>query len=307
MASPTRPFLLHATAFLTAAVWGSTFISTKVLITCGLAPEHIFTLRFLIAYVPLLCLCHKHLRARTWADEGLFLALGLTGGSLYFLSENYALRFSTATNVSLIVCSCPLVTTFLHRLLVPGAKLGRSQTLGALLAFTGMVVVVLNGHFVLRLSPLGDALALMACLCWAVYSILMERIGDRYSAAFITRKTFFYGLLTTLPYYLLLHPDLPSPTLLLLPKVAANLLFLSIVASLLCFWVWAYVIERLGSVVTTNYVYVNPLSTIALAALILGERITPWFALGAALILVGMFLSNRHKKGSRSVVAPRRD
>lgn len=294
-APPDWVGLLHAAAFITAAVWGSTFISTKVLITCGLLPEHIFALRFLIAYVPLLLLCHKPLRAATLSDELLFLCIGLTGGSIYFLTENYALRFSTATNVSLIVCSCPLATTILYRLVVKGARLSRGQAIGALLAFSGMVAVVLNGHFVLHLSPLGDALALAACLCWAVYSVLMERIGDKYSAAFITRKTFFYGLITTIPYYLIARPELPKWELLLQPTVAANMLFLALIASLLCFYVWAYVIERLGSVVTTNYVYVNPLATIVVARLVLSERITPWFAVGTILILAGMYLSNRHK------------
>lgn len=293
--SPT--VLCHATAFVTAAVWGSTFISTKVLISSGLSPEHIFTLRFVIAYFPLLALCHGQMRAATWRDELLLLCIGLSGGSLYFLTENYALRYSTATNVSLIVCSTPLATTLLHRLSVRGARLGGGQLAGALLAFAGMVAVVLNGHFVLHLSPLGDALALAACVCWAVYSVLMERMGSRYPARFITRKTFFYGLVTTIPYYLVARPALPSLSVLLDVKVLCNLLFLGVVASLLCFWVWTWVLERLGSVVTTNYVYVNPLATIVFASLILHERITGWFVLGSALILVGMWLSNRPRRG----------
>lgn len=294
---PPASALYHTTAFVTAAIWGSTFISTKVLIGCGLSPEHIFTLRFLMAYVPLLCisLARGDRLFVSWRDELLLLCIGLTGGSLYFLAENQALRFSTATNVSLIVCSCPLVTTFLHRLAVRGARLSGGQTVGALLAFLGMVAVVLNGHFVLHLSPVGDALALAACLCWAVYSVLMERIGHRYSARFITRKTFFYGLLTAIPAYALLRPGDLSWDMLSGPKVLCNLLFLGIVASLLCFWVWTWVIERLGSVVTTNYVYVNPLATIVFASALLGERITPWFIVGSCMILAGMWLSNRHQ------------
>ena len=293
MRRPSSPVFCHAAAFVTAALWGSTFISTKVLISSGLAPEHIFTLRFVIAYVPLLVICHDRLRAATWRDELLLLCIGVSGGSLYFLTENYALRYSTATNVSLLVCSTPLVTTLLHRLSSRGARLSGGQLCGALLAFAGMVAVVLNGHFVLHLSPKGDALALAACVCWAVYSVLIERVGVHYPARFITRKTFFYGLVTTLPYYLVVHPALPPLGIVLDAKVWGNLLFLGVVASLLCFWVWAWVIERLGTVVTTNYVYVNPLATIVFASLILSERITAWFLLGSALILVGLWLSNR--------------
>ena len=116
-----------------------------------------------------------------------------------------------------------------------------------------------------------------------------------YSALFITRKVFFYGLLTILPYFIV-HPTMPTMPLLLRPDVAANLLFLSCVASLGCYLAWTWVMDRLGAVVATNYVYLNPLFTIVFAWLILSERITPWFIVGTALIVTGMYLADRKKK-----------
>lgn len=296
--------LAHVTAFITAAVWGSTFISTKILIVAGLTPVQIFTLRFLLAYVLLVCLAWMFPKwgggngrfqwfSDSWRDECLMIALGVTGGSAYFLTENEALRFGTATNVSLIVCSCPLFTTILFRLFVRGTRLSTRQAIGSVLAFLGMAAVVLNGHFVLRLSPLGDSLAFCACLCWAVYSVLIKYVTDRYSAFFITRKVFFYGLLTILPYYLY-DPRLPDVSALLHPTVLFNLLFLGIVASLICFVVWNWALGQLGAMVATNYVYVNPITTIIFAAWILNEKITPYFILGSLMILMGLYLSN-HK------------
>jgi drug/metabolite transporter (DMT)-like permease len=166
------------------------------------------------------------------------------------------------------------------------------QTTGALMAVCGVAAVVLNGHFVLHLSPLGDALALAACLCWAVYSLLMIPANHRYGSLFITRKVFFYGLLTMIPYFLFV-PDMPPVEVLLRPQVVGNLLFLGVVASCICYLVWTWVIDKLGAMVTTNYVYINPLSTIVVARLVLGEQITPFFLLGAVLILTGMYLADR--------------
>ena len=297
--------LAHVTAFVTAAVWGTTFISTKVLILNGITPVQIFTLSFALAYMLIVALSlafpsmvgHQgrfRWFADSWMDEMLMLALGVTGGSAYFFTENEALRFGTATNVSLIVCSCPLFTTILFRLFVKGTRLSTAQAIGAILAFVGMVAVVLNGHFVLRLSPLGDSLAFCACLCWAVYSLLMKYVAGRYSAFFITRKVFFYGLLTILPYYLY-DPHVPDVSMLLNPTVLFNLLFLGIVASLVCFVVWNWALGQLGAMVVTNYVYVNPITTIIFAAWILNEKITPYFIMGSLMILVGLYLSNRKK------------
>lgn len=293
-----RKLLYHIVAFITVAIWGSTFISTKVLIQDGLSPAQIYTIRFLIAYVLMLLFSHKRLFAKSLKDELLMLALGMTGGTLYFMTENEALRFSTATNVSLIVCSCPLFTMVLFRLFFKGSRLSRWQVLGTVLSFVGMAAVVLNGQFVLYLSPIGDSLALAACFSWAVYSLLMKEAHHRYSSAFITRKVFFYGLVTVLPYYLFV-PDVPSAEVLLRPRVLYNLLFLGCIASMLCFLMWTWVMLKLGAIPATNYVYVNPLTTIVFAAWILNEKITAFFIFGSIMILAGLYLSN--KKDSRAL------
>ena len=281
---------------MTVAVWGTTFVWTKLLIINGLSPAHIFTLRFIIAYVLLTGFSmwrgrHKWL-SDNWRDELTMVALGLTGGSMYFLTENESLRFTTATNTSLIVCSCPLFAMLIIALFYKSERFSKRQALGSLVALAGMAAVVLNGHFVLHLSPLGDTLAFSACLCWALYTLLMKPVMGRYPAMFITRKVFFYGILTILPYYIFV-PDMPSWDVLMKPEVAVNLLFLGSVASMLCYLTWSWCMKGLGAVVCTNWVYVNPITTIIAAWLILGEQITVYFLIGSALIIAGMYLSSK--------------
>ncbi len=288
--------LYHLVAFVTVAIWGTTFVATKVLMINGLSPAVIFTLRFTIAYVLMLAFYHKHILSDSWKDEVKMILLGITGGSLYFLSENESMNFTTTTNTSLIVCSCPLFATLLVRLVYRNSsRISTVQLGGSLLAFAGMVIVVLNGKFVLHLSPMGDTLAFMACLCWAVYSLLMKAVSGRYSAAFITRKVFFYGVLTILPYYLFV-PDMPSAEALTRPQVVANLLFLGCLASMICYLTWNWCIAKLGAVKATNWVYFNPITTMIFASWVLGEKITPYFLAGAACILLGMYLTNKTTK-----------
>ena len=288
-------FLYHIVALLVASIWGSTFIFTKLLLLGGMTAAQIFVLRFVIAYVLLLAYSlYKggRLFACSWRHELLMAMLGVVGGSLYFLTENSAMNYTTTTNTSIIVSLCPLFASALIGLVYKSQRLNRIQTLGTLMAAAGMAVVVLNGHFVLHLSPLGDCLAFMACLCWAFYSLLMIPAGKRYNTVFITRKVFFYGLVSMIPYFMV-YPGLGVDIVLSQPKLLANLLFLGCVASMGCFLAWNWVLKKLGAVIVTNYVYFNPVVTVIFAWAILSEQITLYFVLGTALILVGMYLADK--------------
>lgn len=292
-----RRVLYHAVAFLVVAIWGSTFVFTKLLLLGGFSPAQIFTLRFIIAYAMLLVFClWRGIRwvCDSWKDELLMLGLGISGGSLYFLAENEAMNHTTTTNTSLIVCLCPLFASLLIGLFYKSQRLNRTQIIGTIIAATGLVVVVMNGHFVLHLSPLGDTLAFIACICWAVYSLLMIPANAKYDTIFVTRKVFFYGLLSMIPYFIF-FPGLNVHKLFEQPALLWNLLFLGCVASTFCFLTWNWVMKKLGAIIVTNYVYFNPVTTILFAWLLLSEPITGYFIFGTVLILVGMYLSDKHK------------
>ena len=287
--------LYHVVAFIVVAIWGATFVSTKLLLLGGLSAAQIFTLRFIIAYVLLLVFClFRGIRwmADNWRDELLMALLGLTGGSLYFLTENNAMIYTTTTNTSLIVSLCPLIATPLIGYFYKSERVSNRQLAGSLMAAVGVVLVVLNGHFVLHLSPIGDLLAFSASLCWAFYSLLMVSANQHYDTVFITRKVFFYGLVFMIPYYIWC-PGMGVHQLVQHPSLIWHLLFLGCVASMLCFLAWNWVLKKLGSVATTNYVYFNPVTTIVFAWSVLQEQITIWFMLGTLLILLGLYLADK--------------
>lgn len=289
-----KRFLPHLIAFIVVAIWGVTFVCTKLLLLGGLTAAQIFILRFIIAYLLLLGYSLSkgiHWLSNSWRDELNMMALGVFGGSLYFLTENSAMNYTTTTNTSIIVSLCPLFASAIIGAFYKTERLNRWQTVGTVMAALGVIMVVMNGHFVLHLSPLGDALAFGACMCWAFYSLLIIPVSKRYPTVFITRKVFFYGLLSMIPY-IILHPDLNIQLVINKPTLLANLLFLGCVASMLCYVAWNWVLKRLGAVVATNYVYLNPVTTIVFAWMVLNEQITVWFIIGTVLILYGMYLVN---------------
>ena len=282
----------HLAALFTVSVWGATFVSTKALIAAGLTPAEIFLMRFALGYLCILPLAPRRLRAENRRDEAAFAAAGVCGGSLYFLLENVALEYAPASNVSLLVCTAPVWTALAAGRADRGERMTRRQAAGAALAAAGMALVVLNGRFVLHISPAGDLLALAAAMSWMGYSLVIKRLGARYPASFIARKVFFYGMATILPVFAF-RPFAATGELLARPVVWANLLFLGVVASGFCYALWNAVMRRLGAVRATNYIFFNPLVTMLTAALCIGERITAPALAGAAMILCGMWHAER--------------
>lgn len=282
----------HLIAILTVSIWGLTFIATKVLIGYGLTPQEIFFYRFLIAYAGIWIISPKRLFANRWKDEFWLMAGGIFGGSLYFFTENTALGITQASNVSFLICTAPLLTTILSLLFYKSEKATKGLIGGSLLALAGVGLVVFNGSVILKISPVGDLLTLLAALSWAFYSLIIRKMTRRYPTVFITRKIFFYGVLTILPAFLL-HPLQPDLDILLQPIVLSNLLFLAVLASLICYVLWNVVLKQLGTVRASNYIYLNPLVTMVASVFILHEQITWITLLGAGCIIFGVYQAEK--------------
>lgn len=281
-------------AILTSAIWGTTFISSKLLLQEGLSPAAIMILRFVLAYVLMLPFVRGKWFCKSLKDELLMVLLGISGGSLYFLLENTALVYTQASNVAIIIAATPLLTMLTVNLLDRGKGASKRLYGYSLMSLAGVALVILNGNFVLKLNPIGDLLTFGAVVTWVIYSIIIAKVQERYSSWMITRKIFFYGVVTLLPYFLVEPWDV-TWEMMSRPMVWGNIVYLGVLASLGCYMTWNIVIKRLGAVDATNYLYINPIVAMITANLLLGERITPLAIAGTALILVGVYLAERKK------------
>ena len=284
-------FWCHVGAALTMVAWGISFVSSKVLLDNGLNAVEIYVYRFGLAYLLLLCMCHKKLMSNNWRDEMLFLVCGLCGGSIYFIAENIALKYTLVSNVSLITTTSPLLTTLLLGALYKSERPSAGVLGGSLVAFLGVGCVIFNSSFVIKMNPFGDLLALGAAFTFAIYAVVLRRLNAFYSATFITRKTFFYGVITALPF-LPMDPEHASLDVLLRPAVWGNIVFLSAFASVFAFMIWSIAIKKMGTVKASNYLYFQPVVTLVASALILSEKVTIVGYTGCALILIGVWLSD---------------
>lgn len=286
----------HIFALFTITVWSLTFVSIEVLLR-DIGAYQILFFRAVVAVITLNLLRRPTFRLpasfndffkRNWQA----MAAGLFAVVLYFILQNVALEQTQPANVSVLLSLIPLYTALLSRWWF---KTGLKPYFfaGFITAMIGIIIIFYNGTVVLKLSPLGDALSIAAGVTFALYSVVMK-FGEENAADTITqtRDMYNFGLLFLLPFvpFWQLPESIPN---LLVPANLINILFLGVLASAICFILWNRAINILGPVRTNVYVYLVPFITILSSWAFLGDSISPLSGVGMALILAGMFLSER--------------
>ena len=287
-------FLYHLLALFVGVVWGVSFISTSKLLDAGIQPTEIYIIRFAIAYIVLLFLTGKKLFSDSIKDEALFLICGLCGGSIYYIGENTALQYTLVTNVSLLVTLSPILTVILTKIMYKTEQLKKGFILGSIVAFIGVACVIFNSSSNIQVKPLGDILSIAAALSFAIYCIVVKRLNARYETLFITRKLFFYGIVTAIPF-LAFQGHFMDFAILKDAAVWGHFLFLGLICSMLAYIMWNEAINNLGASRASNYLYFSPVVTLVASILILNEPVTLIGYIGCALTIAGVIISEKMK------------
>lgn len=283
----------HLFAVITILIWGTTFISTKILLR-AFSPIEILFLRFTIGLIALSVVYPHRLKVQERKQELYFAAAGLSGVTFYYLLENIALTYTLASNVGVIISISPFFTAIFAHLFLNGEKLKPQFFIGFVAALVGIFLISFNSSSVLKLNPFGDVLAVLAAVVWAAYSILTKKISEfHYHTVQTTRRIFSYGLVFMVPA-LFIFGFHPKTGLLIQPVNIFNILFLGFGASALCFVTWNSAVGILGAVKTSVYIYSVPVITVITSVIVLHEEITGITVLGIVLTLAGLFISE-HK------------
>lgn len=283
--------IAHAAAIGTSVVWGTTFVASSMLLGV-LTAAQLVLIRFALSYIALWLLSTGRKSPEiSPRNELRFLLMGFFGVTGYQLLENTALRHTTAANVGIIIAAAPVFTAILAHILTRDEKLRPGLIIGSLTAFAGVALVTFNGTVVLKLSPLGDCVALCAALCWAIYGMLLKGIVGKYDPVTLTRRTMFYGLLIAAPVVLAERKPVELSALFDM-KMILSLALLSLLGSAVCYVTWNYATRRLGTVITTNYLYVSPFITMIAARVVLGDRISLMGFIGAVMIIAGVVIAS---------------
>lgn len=281
----------HLSVLITILIWGTTFISTKLLLI-DFTPIEILFFRFSMGLLVLIIIHPQILKIEDKRQELYFAAAGLCGVTLYFLLENIALTYSLASNVGVISCVAPFFTALFSYYFLAGEKLRANFLLGFLAALVGISLIAFNSSSSLQLNPLGDFLAVLATIMWAAYSIFTKKLSVYgYNTIQMTQRIFAYGLLFMLPALLFLDFRLGLERF-NNPVNLFNIIFLGVGASALCFVSWNFSVRLLGVVKTSIYIYLVPVVTVVTSIIVLQEQMTLLSLCGSLLTVSGVFISD---------------
>ena len=284
----------HLSAFITILIWGTTFVSTKVLLKV-FTPIEILFFRFMLGYITILLIYPHRVKRINLKEELYFVAAGLTGVTLYFLLENIALTYTLASNVGVIISIAPFFTAIFAHIFLDSEKLTSHFLIGFIVAILGIILIGFNENSVLKINPLGDVLATLAAIVWAIYSVIMRKIsGFKHNTIGCTQKVFFYGLLFMIPAIFIFNFKFGLARFTSLPFLL-NILYLGLGASALCFVTWNWSVKILGAVKTSVYIYIVPVITVVSSYVFLHENITGIAMLGILLTISGLFISEGRK------------
>lgn len=275
--------------------WGLSFLGTKVLLI-DYSPVEIIFFRYILSYVGLFLIYPKPLLFSGWKYELLCFLAAIFGVSIYQLLENIAIERTSASNVAVIISCSSFFTAIFTTLILKSEKVGVNFFIGFVFSLIGVILVSFNGAIHFEFNPLGDMLTLLCAILWGLYSVTVSKL-NRYNKNLIqtTRRLMLYGVIQILPIFLIMGGTVNFSRF-----TSGNnwfwLLFLGILCGTLCFLTWNFSVKVLGPVKTSLAMYVQPIVTIVFGAIWFGEEIKLMGAIGAFVVMVGLFISTRQRK-----------
>ncbi len=283
--------IAHFMAIFCVLVWGTTFLSTKVLLK-SFDPVSIIIYRITICVILLFIFSPKIYRLKNKIHELYFLGAGASGIAFYFILENMALKYTNASNVGVVVSMAPMFTMLFCSIILRTQRIRFNFIIGFFVAIFGIVLISYNGSKSFGLSPKGDILAVLAMICWGIYSVFVTIINSlEYYGVGSTRKIMYYGLICLIPFIFIMKADFNVKALGEFKNIM-NILYLGVIASTFCFLFWNYSIKVLGPISSSIYLYLSPAITMIASNLILKEQINGLCIIGTILSILGLIISS---------------
>jgi len=268
------------------------FVAMKFLLA-HISPVNLVLFRFFIGSILLFLLLFFFGDVKIPLRDFFYLCLlGIIGITIYQFFFTYALKYTSVTNVSIIINTAPLYGGILSSLF-GFEKFKRKRILCIIMGFFGVFIIITKGTFLLEPGDAtGNILAVVSSFLWALYTILSKPLLDRHSPLKVTTYSMITGsvlLIPFVPFYLDLHE------LMRLSFSGWAILSFTVVFSIvIAFFLWYRGVKKIGPSRTIIYQYSIPVFAAFFAYLLIHERLYFSQLVGAAIVFFSLWLARRN-------------
>ena len=284
--------LAEAGVLAVVVIWSANFVVVKAAVT-ALGPFTFTSLRYVVAALTLLAILRWRTGSLRWPvgyGRQLFL-MGAFGFGAYQLLWSLGLTQITAGDSALLIAASPVFTALLAGA-VGMDRLTPPKVAGALIAFSGVAVVIAAGHELsLGASLVGDLLTLGAAGLWAVYTTAGARILRTVDPLPATTWTVVAGAIVLLPFGAWEAANAGPVTF--TPEVIVAIVYAGALAAGIANVFVFNAIRLVGPTRVTATQFLIPAGAVILGAMFLDEPIGPAQVVGGAIILLGVWLTRR--------------
>lgn len=295
---------IHLELLFVIIIWAGTFVSTKIVLE-QLTPTVAAVYRYLIASVILLVLNSRKKEKVAKKDYPAFFLLGLTGVTLYYLLQNYGIKYTNAIDAAILISLSPVFIGLISWVFLK-ETIKSKAVCGLILALVGSLLVVTNGKFVwggIKGQFLGNLLILLTAVSWAIYSVYGKKLLGHYNTLTLITYTTLIGTALLIPFSLMEFISTGFQEINWLGWL--NLIYLGGAASVYGYLAWYRALKRLPAITVGSYLYFRPLLTGIIAAIVLDERVGLFVILGGLLIIIGTYMSAKLNNNKSQTIKTR--
>ncbi len=287
-------FYPYALAIISMLLWGMSFVWTAIVLEYY-QPVTIIFLRLLISTLFLFSWVRIFQKREVVKREDykLFFISALFNPFIYFLGENYGVKFTSPTISAVLIATIPLFAPILAYIKFR-EKLNWLNVAGILISFVGILVMLLNKDLQLEASPIGVFALLIAVFSAVSYVIYLKILSNKYSPFFIIAVQNLIGLVYFLPLFLIFdfnHFISVKPGM----SVIGSLIALAVLCSSFAFVAFTIATREIG--VSKSNVFANliPVFTGVFSFLVIGEELNLQKIFGIFIVVGGLFFSQIKK------------
>lgn len=224
----------------------------------------------------------------------LFFLSALFNPFLYFIGENFGLKYSSATISAVIIATIPVFSPIAAFFFLK-ERLSMLNVAGLFLSFAGVLAMLVNKDLSLNVAPIGMICLGFAVIAAIIYSLLLKRLAFHYSAFTIIAVQNLIGAVLFLPLFLIFDFSKLSGIVFNYSWISA-LLMLSVFASSLAFVFFAIGMREIGVSKTSIFTNLIPVITATGSFFLLNEAFSLQKIIGIVIVIGGLFISQLNNK-----------